>query len=200
MYIVGITGGIGSGKNAVTDRLQHLGITVIDADVVAREVVAKGQPALDKISEHFGSHIITKAGELDRSALRKIIFSDNTAKIWLEQLLHPIIRESIKQQLHNAKSSYAVLSSPLLLETDQHELVETVVVVDAAEELQLARTVKRDSSSEEQIKAIMAAQLPRLDRLKKADIVIDNNSDLENLENQVIKLHTELSRIAEEKQ
>ncbi|WP_415902929.1 dephospho-CoA kinase [Neptuniibacter sp. QD29_5] len=198
MYIVGITGGIGSGKNAVTDHLQEFGITVVDADVVAREVVAKGEPALDKISEHFGSHIITESGDLDRTALRKIIFSDKTAKTWLEQLLHPIIRQSIKQQLHDAASGYAVLSSPLLLETDQHELVETVIVVDASEELQLARTVKRDNSSEEQIKAIMAAQLPRQERLKKADIIIDNNADLESLENQLIKLHTKLSKTAEE--
>ncbi|WP_415887123.1 dephospho-CoA kinase [Neptuniibacter sp. QD37_6] len=197
MYIVGITGGIGSGKNAVTDHLQKLGITVVDADVVAREVVAKGEPALDKIAEHFGSHIITDNGELNRTALRKIIFSDKSAKTWLEQVLHPIIRESIKQQLHNATSSYAVLSSPLLLETDQHELVDTVIVVDASVELQLARTVKRDSSSEDQIKAIMAAQLPRQDRLNKAEIVIDNNSDLDSLKKQIVKLHTELSRLAE---
>ncbi|WP_415905243.1 dephospho-CoA kinase [Neptuniibacter sp. QD48_55] len=198
MHIVGITGGIGSGKNAVTDRLQEFGITVIDADVVAREVVAKGEPALYKISEHFGSHIITESGELNRTALRKIIFTDSTAKTWLEQLLHPIIRQSIKQQLHDAKSSYAVLSSPLLLETDQHELVETIIVVDASEELQLTRTVKRDSASEDQIKAIMAAQMPRQDRLKKANIVIDNNADLESLKKQIDKLHTELSRLAEE--
>ncbi|WP_415897619.1 dephospho-CoA kinase [Neptuniibacter sp. QD72_48] len=198
MYIVGITGGIGSGKNAVTDRLQDLGITIVDADIVAREVVAKGEPALDKIAEHFGSHIVTESGELNRKDLREIIFRDKTAKTWLEQLLHPIIRQSIKQQLHDATSSYAVLSSPLLLETDQHELVETVIVVDASEELQLARTVKRDSASKEQIKAIMAAQLPRQERLKKADIIIDNNADLESLENQVIKLHTKLSKIAEE--
>ena len=198
MHIVGITGGIGSGKNAVTDLLQKLGITVVDADVVAREVVAKGEPALDKITEHFGSHIITASGDLDRTALRKIIFTDSTAKTWLEQLLHPMIRESIKQQLHVATSSYAVLSSPLLLETDQHELVDTVVVVDASEELQLTRTVKRDSASEEQIKAIMAAQLPRQERLKKADIIVDNNADLESLENQISKLHTKLSKIAEE--
>ncbi|WP_415893587.1 dephospho-CoA kinase [Neptuniibacter sp. PT8_73] len=197
MYIVGITGGIGSGKNAVTDHLQKLGITVVDADVVAREVVAKDEPALDKIAEHFGSHIITDNGELNRTALRKIIFSDKSAKTWLEQLLHPIIRESIKQQLHNATSSYAVLSSPLLLETDQHELVDTVIVVDASEELQLTRTVKRDSSSEDQIKAIMAVQLPRQDRLNKADIVIDNNADLDSLKKQIVKLHTELSRLAE---
>lgn len=198
MSIVGITGGIGSGKNAVTDRLQSFGVTVVDADIVAREVVAKGEPALEKISEHFGSDIITENGELDRTALRKIIFTDNKAKSWLEQLLHPIIRESIKQQLHDATSSYAVLSSPLLLETDQHELVDTIIVVDATEELQLARTVIRDNSSEEQIKAIITAQMPRQDRLQKADIIINNNADLKSLETQVNQLHAQLCKMVEE--
>lgn len=198
MSIVGITGGIGSGKNAVTDRLQSFGVTVVDADIVAREVVAKGEPALEKISEHFGSDIITENGELDRTALRKIIFTDNKAKSWLEQLLHPIIRESIKQQLHDATSSYAVLSSPLLLETDQHELVDTIIVVDATEELQLARTVIRDNSSEEQIKAIITAQMPRQDRLQKADIIINNNADLKSLEAQVNQLHAQLCKMVEE--
>ena len=199
MYIVGITGGIGSGKNAVTDRLADLGITIIDADVVAREVVEKGQPALTQISNHFGSEVISETGELNRTILREKIFSDPTAKEWLEGLLHPIIRTSIVEQLRASKSPYTVLSSPLLLETDQYKLADTVIVVDSSEENQLARTVKRDCSSEQQIKAIMSAQLPREERVAKADRIIDNNSDLQSLEQQVKLLHADLEQFAQER-
>lgn len=198
MYVVGITGGIGSGKNAVTDLLANLGIIIVDADVVAREIVDKGQPALSQIAAHFGAEVISATGELNRAILREKIFSDPNAKTWLEALLHPIIRKSIVEQLRASKSPYTVLSSPLLLETDQYKLVNTVIVVDASEENQLVRTVKRDCSSEQQIKAIMAAQLPRKERTAKADRIIDNNSDLQSLEQQVKQLHADLERIAQE--
>lgn len=196
MYIVGITGGIGSGKSAVTTYLESLGIKIVDADIVAREVVAPGEPALEKIAEHFGEAVINTDGSLDRAELRKEIFSNPEERIWLEGLLHPVIRERIISQLNNANSLYVVLASPLLLETDQAELVNHIVVIDVTEQIQLERTMKRDNNSETQVKAIIAAQMSRAKRRELADTVLTNNTDIETLHKDVDILHQDLMQHA----
>lgn len=188
-FVVGITGGIGSGKSAVTAHLENLGIDVVDADLAARVVVEPGQPALDAIAEHFGAHILHNDGQLDRAALRKIVFEDPQARTWLESVTHPAIRQEIESQLQSATSPYVVLSSPLLLEAKQHSFVDHVVVVDVTEELQVARTTVRDSNSVELVQKIMAAQLPRTERVSRADEVIDNSGTLTDLEAQADALH-----------
>ena len=190
--IVGITGGIGSGKSAVTDRLAQLGITIVDADVAARIVVEPGQPALKAIADHFGSGIIQQDGGLDRAALRKIVFEHPDERQWLESVTHPAIREEITRQLNSADSPYVVLSSPLLLEASQNNFVDLVVVVDVPDPVQLERTMRRDDNNAELVHQIMAAQLNRDDRLDAADMVIDNSGSLENLYQQVDLLHEQL--------
>lgn len=183
--IIGLTGGIGSGKSLVAARFAELGITVVNADTVAREVVAKGEPALEKIRDHFGEEILLPTGELDRRQLRGIIFADPEQKKWLENLLHPIIRVRMVEQLQAAASPYAILESPLLLETDQHLLVEKIIVVDVDEATQIARASTRDGADVEQIKKIIASQMPRAEKLQKADFVIDNGGSVEATYRQV---------------
>jgi dephospho-CoA kinase len=195
--VVGITGGIGSGKSAVTRRLEQHGITVVDADVVARIVVEPGKPALAQIAEHFGANILQPDGTLDRAALRARVFQDEAERRWLERLTHPLIGQEIVDQISSSRSAYTVLSSPLLLDTSQKALVECVVVVDVPEELQVARTAQRDNNDEAQVKRIMAAQLSREARLALADIVIDNSGSLADLELQVDELHKEFLARAE---
>jgi len=198
MFIVGITGGIGSGKSAVTRQLEQFGINVIDADIVAREVVAPGEEALQKIAQHFGSQILTNSGELNRAELRVKIFSDPKERKWLEQLLHPVIRARIIQQLENTQSSYAVLASPLLLETDQHQLTDHIVVVDVPEAIQIERTISRDKNNAEQVKSIIQTQMPRDQKIVKADTIIDNSADLATLKKEVAALHSKLLTLAKQ--
>ena len=195
-FVVGITGGIGSGKSAVTSRLEQHGITVVDADVVAREVVEPGTPVLAAIAEHFGEHILQPNGALDRAALRKIVFETPAEREWLESVTHPAIREAIAAQLTAATSPYVVLSSPLLLEAGQSAFAQHVVVVDVPEEVQLSRTCARDNNDEALVRNIMAAQLPRVERCARADEVIDNNGSLEALQQRVDALHDRLLVLA----
>lgn len=195
--IVGITGGIGSGKSAVTDLFEGFGITVVDADRAARIIVEPGKPALAQIADHFGQQILQSDGTLDRAALRQRVFSDEQERRWLEQLTHPLIGQEILDQITSSRSPYTILSSPLLLETSQRELTDLVVVVDAPEELQVQRTVARDDNEEAQVKRIMAAQMKRQARLAKADIVIDNSRTLDDLSSQVEELHKEFLLRAE---
>ena len=197
--IVGITGGIGSGKSAVTSRFAQLGITVVDADLAARVVVSPGRPALQAIADHFGAGILQADGSLDRAALRRIVFAEPTQREWLEQLTHPLIGEEIRAQLAASRSPYTILSSPLLLESSsQRELAEVVVVVDVPEAVQLARTMERDANDEAQVRRIMAAQLAREERLALADIVVDNSGPLEALDDIVGELHKEFLQRAEQ--
>jgi dephospho-CoA kinase len=190
--IVGVTGGIGSGKSAVTQGLEQRGITVVDADLAARIVVEPGRPALLAIAEHFGNDILHADGSLDRAALRSRVFSDTSERHWLEQLTHPLIGQEILSQISASCSPYTVLSSPLLLESTQREWVNYIVVVDVPEEVQLQRTMDRDDNDEEQVKRIMAAQMQRQDRLALADRVIDNSHSLAELNRLVEKLHKDL--------
>lgn len=198
--IIGLTGGIGSGKSEVSRRFESLGILVIDADQIAREVVQPGQPALADIVAHFGSDFVLPSGQLDRAKLRARIFSDPDAKAWLEQLLHPQINMLIRTRLQMAGSRYAILSSPLLLETKQHELVDRVLVVDTSELLQLERASQRDKYSEDQVRRIMATQLSRTDRCSRANDIIQNHGDLSELDTQVNKLHQLYLELAQNRQ
>ncbi|HSG87757.1 MAG TPA: dephospho-CoA kinase [Pseudomonadales bacterium] len=199
MFVVGITGGIGSGKSAVSDRFAALGITVVDADLASRVVVEPGRPALASIAEHFGSELIAADGSLDRAALRARVFADPDERRWLESLLHPLIAEEIRRALAAASSPYAILVSPLLIEAGQTAYVDRVLVVDVPEALQLSRTMARDANSEAQVKAIIAAQTDRDSRLARADDVIVNDAGLAELDARVAALHArylELARTA----
>lgn len=190
-YIIGLTGGIGSGKTTVSDIFETLGIEVVDADIKAREVVAIGSKALTQIHQRFGDTIIEKNGELNRKALREIIFKNNAEKAWLNSLMHPLIRESIVNSLNQAKSAYVILSAPLLFENGLEKLVDSTLVVDVEESVQLARTSQRDGVDQLQVKAIIDSQIDRKKRLSLAHDVIDNSSsDLDALKEKVKTLHT----------
>ena len=187
--IIGLTGGIGSGKTAVSDTFEELGIKVVDADLASRVVVEKGRPCLAKIAEHFGEDILTENGELNRAKLREIIFKSDEEKNWLESLLHPAIAQQIREELESSDSPYTILVSPLLLETNQKEFCNKVLVVDVPVETQISRTLTRDGVSEEQVKSIINSQISREKRLDMADEVIVNDGSLEDLQAAVRDLH-----------
>lgn len=198
-YRVGLTGGIGSGKSTVAAAFAALGITVVDADIVARAVVAPGSDALAQISAHFGSEVLSADGQLDRARLREIVFADTDAKSWLNQLLHPRIRQQMLLQLDSAASPYSILVAPLLLENQLNLLVDAVLVVDVAPETQLSRTMQRDKNSAELVQSIMTAQCSRAERLASADYKIDNEAPPAMLAGEVAKLHRIFLQLAEEK-
>ena len=187
--IIGLTGGIGSGKTAVSDIFEELGIGIVDADLASRVVVEKGRPSLEEIAKHFGQGILTEAGELDRAKLREIIFNSDEEKNWLESLLHPVIAKQIQEELKASSSPYTILVSPLLLETNQKDFCNKVLVVDVPVETQIERTLKRDDVSLEQVHSIIKAQISRDKRLELADEVIVNDKSLEDLQLAVSKLH-----------
>lgn len=189
-WILGLTGGIGSGKSAVAQHFIDLGVHLVDADHAARWVVEPGKPALAKIVEHFGAEILQADGQLDRTALRQRIFADAAERRWLEALLHPLIAQEISQYLARAESPYAILVSPLLVESGQYKLAQRILVVDAPEHLQIARTIARDQSSSEQVQAILKAQASREERLSHAHDVLLNDQDLHELKAEVERLHT----------
>jgi dephospho-CoA kinase len=190
--IIGLTGGIGSGKSTVAEAFRQLGIETVDADQASRAVVEPGMPALAAISAQFGSQIIQADGSLDRAALRQIIFTDPAQKLWLESLLHPLIRDWIIEQLKAATSPYVILESPLLFETDQHQLVHKTVLVDLPEALQIERACARDGNQADQIQRIIDAQMPREEKLSRADIVLDNSAPLDTLAARVTAVHQTL--------
>ncbi len=189
MLTIGLTGGIGSGKSTVTSAFEELGVPVIDADIVARQVVEPGQPALDEIVQHFGRAILTPEGGLDRQRLRKIIFTTPRQREALEQILHPRILAEMKRQARQLTTPYCIFAIPLLLEAGQHKEVDRILVVDAADELRRQRIRVRDRLSDSEIDAVLQAQLGREERLAAADEVISNNADLDALRKGVEKLH-----------
>ena len=190
--IIGLTGGIGSGKTAVSETFEKLGITVVDADLASRVVVEKGKPCLEEIAKHFGNDILNENDELNRAKLREIIFNSDSEKLWLESLLHPAIAEQIKDELNASKSPYTILVSPLLLETNQRDFCDKVLVVDVPIEIQMERTTKRDGVSEDQVKSIIKSQINRDERLQLADEIIINEGSIEDLEMIVRELHKKL--------
>ena len=192
MFVVGLTGGIGSGKSAATAIFEDLGIDVVDADLASREAVLPGSKALDQIQKKFGNEILLEDQSLNRARLREIIFDNSEDKTWLEQLLHPEIRHIIQSKLENSSSEYVILVSPLLFETDQHEFCNTTILIDSSMNSQVSRTSKRDSVSEDSVKKIISAQMSRDDKLKIAKIVINNDDSLEQLESNVKKVHENL--------
>ena len=185
---------LSAGKSTVARLFGDLGVHWVDADDVAREVVEPGTPALERISEHFGKKILTSEGALDRAQLRGIVFEKPEERVWLESLLHPIIREELIRQLNpeNYQLPYVLLVSPLLLETDQHELVDRIIVIDVPEETQIERTMARDTNSREQVERIIGAQMSREDRLARADEVVNNDRPLDDVTRQVRELHERL--------
>lgn len=192
-YIVGLTGGIGSGKSTVANLFAELGVPLVDADIVAREVVSKGSPLLAQIAQHFGAQMLTEQGELNRAALRERVFQHEADKQWLNQLLHPAIRRAMQQQLAAQTAPYTLFVVPLLIENKLTALCDRVLVVDVRPETQLARAMRRDHNQRAQIERIMAAQVSREERLKWANDVIENDAELAqnlpHLQQKVLELH-----------
>jgi len=196
MFVVGLTGGIGCGKSAVTDCFAALGVPIIDADVVARAVVEPGQPALREIVQQFGTDALCPDGTLNRAWLREHIFSNPDAKSTLEGILHPRIRAEMRRRLDEFETPYAIFSIPLLFETGQDKGVDRILVVDCAPELQISRVTRRDQASEAQTKSIIASQIDRKSRLAKADDIIDNSGALDDLRPMVELLHQKYLKLA----
>ena len=197
MFVLGITGGIGSGKTVVTDIFSELNIDVIDADIASRKAVEKGSACLKEIENYFGSEVILNDGNLNRQKLREIIFDKEDKKEWLEKLLHPRIFDIINNELDESKTLYAILVSPLLFETGQNKLCTRTLLIDADEKFQIERASIRDSVPEDQIKNIIEAQMPRSEKIRLANDIVSNDSTLESLREKIISLHNtyiELSR------
>ena len=194
-FVVGLTGGIGSGKSTAAKYFEKLGAKVINADVVARDSVSSGSQALLKIRQHFGEKIVDKKGKLDRSKLREIIFDNTSEKLWLENLLHPIIREKIILDINNASESYVLLESPLLFETNQYKLVNVVLLIDVPEELQVIRASHRDKSTSNEIKKIIKTQMPRSEKIKLSTYIADNTKSEDDLKKQVDYYHKKFSEL-----
>ena len=194
---MGLTGGIGSGKSTVSDRFRQLGIPVIDADEVGRDLVAPGSPLLGAILERFGAHLVDSAGQLRRDLLRKRIFDDAEARHALESILHPAIRAEMLRRVAALDAPYAVLAIPLLLEAGQKDLVDRVLVVDVDESEQLRRVCQRDGGSTEEARRILNSQYPRQQRLQEADDVIRNDGNLPSLYRQVERIHRHYLKLAD---
>ncbi|WP_148334349.1 dephospho-CoA kinase [Acinetobacter lwoffii] len=195
-FVLGLTGGIGSGKSAASQWFEAQGITVVDADVVAREVVEIGQPALTQIQQAFGDWVLLADDSLNRRALREYIFQSPEARKTLESITHPAIRISIIQQLHAAQSPYAILVSPLLFETNQHELTQHTLLIDATIELQIERASQRDGQNIEQIRNIIAAQMSREQKQTMADDIVLNDGHLDHLYAHLRLLHQKYLNMA----
>lgn len=185
--IVGLTGGIGSGKTSASLIFRELAIDVVNADEVARKVVEPGSIALETIHRHFGDQVLY-GDHLNRSKLREIIFRSETEKKWLEELLHPIIRDEMFKQLNAAASPYAILEAPLLFENNLEQFCNRTILVDVPTQIQIERASLRDNAPEEQIQSIIQSQMPRVKRLKKADYILDNSGDEDSLKAQVLRL------------
>ncbi|MBT1443998.1 dephospho-CoA kinase [Shewanella sp. JM162201] len=202
-FILGLTGGIGSGKTTVANLFAKKGITLVDADVIARDVVMPGTQGLAAIANHFGEGVLLPDGSLNRQALRERVFSAPGERLWLNGLLHPIIRSEMLDAAKKATSEYVILVVPLLFENGLDRLVDRTLVVDVEPSRQISRTARRDGVSEAQVANILASQISRDERLAKADDVINNNTDnkedFAGLESQVTALHQRYLQLAASK-
>lgn len=197
--VIGLTGGIASGKTTVANLFnQEFAIEIVDADIVARQVVEPDTPGLNAITEKFGNQVIQKDGTLDRAKLREIIFSQPESKAWLNQLLHPMIRKQMLDELTKVKSDYALLVIPLMVENNLQSLADKILVVDVDEETQIQRTVERDKVDASQAKSILASQASREQRLAIADYVIKNDAKNQKLLPQITELHQKFLEICSE--
>ena len=195
MLVIGLTGGIGSGKSTVADLFTRHGVAVLDTDQVARQVVARGEPALAEITDYFGAAVLDTDGELDRRAMRERIFQDPQAREKLEAITHPRIRDYVRHWIAQQSGHYCIVIIPLLLEKGWTELIDRILVVDVTESLQRERTTQRDGMSHEQVAAIMATQVSRQTRLDAADDIISNDGDMAELRAQVDTLHEKYLRL-----
>ncbi|PHS66087.1 MAG: dephospho-CoA kinase [Thalassobium sp.] len=190
MWVLGLTGGIGSGKTAASDFFASKGITVVDADIVAREVVEPGQPAWQAIKDRFGDQALLADNSLNRAWLREKVFAEPEERKWLESQTHPRIRDNIIRQLQQATSAYAILVSPLLFESGQALLTQHTLLIDVAEDIQIARATSRDQNNADQIRRIIAAQMSRAERRSRADDIADNSLGMAELHQQLELLHS----------
>jgi dephospho-CoA kinase len=189
MLIIGLTGGIGSGKSTVADLFAEYAVPIIDADVIAREVTEPSHPAFATIIDHFGKDLLLKNGLLDRAALRNLIFADTHQRDWLENLLHPLIRNEIEQRLKTLSAPYCIIVIPLLLEVKPYPFIDRILVIDAPEHKQIERVMSRDHVSKAHIEAILNTQIDRQHRLAQAHDIITNDGSLSDLKSQVEKWH-----------
>ena len=197
MFVVGLTGGIGSGKTVASDRFEELGVKVVDADIASRVVVEIGKPALSSIEGEFGSDVISNDGSLNRAKLREIIFKDDEAKSWLESLLHPLIGQHILDEIASATSRYVILVSPLLFETTQFQMCNRTLLIDVPKDIQILRTAKRDKVPESQVEKIIASQMDRDQKISKADDVIVNDGEIGDLISKIDKIHQRYIELAD---
>lgn len=197
MFVVGLTGGIGSGKTVASDRFEELGVKVVDADIASRVVVEIGKPALSSIEGEFGSDVISDDGSLNRAKLREIIFKDDKAKSWLESLLHPLIGQHILDEIASATSKYVILVSPLLFETTQFQMCNRTLLIDVPKDIQILRTAKRDKVPESQVEKIIASQMDRDQKISKADDVIVNDGEIGDLISKIDKIHQRYIELAD---
>ena len=197
MLVVGLTGGIGSGKTVASDRFEELGVKVVDADIASRVVVEIGKPALSSIEGEFVSDVISNDGSLNRAKLREIIFKDDEAKSWLESLLHPLIGQHILDEIVSATSRYVILVSPLLFETTQFQMCNRTLLIDVPKDIQILRTAKRDKVPESQVEKIIASQMDRDQKIGKADDVIVNDGEIGDLISKIDKIHQRYIELAD---
>lgn len=198
-WVLGLTGGIGCGKSAVSAMFEELGVTVVDADIIARQVVAPNSDGLAAISEHFGTTVLNPDGSLNRAKLREVIFADNAQKTWLNNLLHPLIREKTLNDLSTANSAYVVLVAPLLFENGLEQYCDRTLIIDVPVAVQLERTISRDNINEQQALSIIAAQMSREDKLHRTDDVVDNNQPLALVAIVIQQLHAQYLTLAAKK-
>jgi dephospho-CoA kinase len=194
--VIGLTGGIGSGKSAAASLFSKLGAQIIDADTIARQLVEADEPALAEIASSFGTDVLTATGELDRAALRRIVFADSAERGRLEAILHPRIRQQIQNEINKVQAPYCIVVIPLLLETGQSDLVDRILVMDVPLATQISRVASRDRLPREEILAIIEAQVSPGTRLAAADDIIENSGGLDELASQVGQLHAKYLEIA----
>ncbi len=195
--IIGLTGGIGCGKTCATNFFADLGVDIIDTDKISQELTQSGGAAIDLIKKTFGDNLVTINGALDRTKMRELVFSDRTAKQKLEAILHPLIYDEVSRRIKQSKSPYTIVAIPLFFETtDYREIIQRVLVIDCDEEKQVVRTMARSKLNEHAVRAIMATQVSRQQRLQEADDIIINNDDMDSLHQKIARLHQKYLKIS----